>query len=163
MLKLQPSIIVLLFMSLISLSAKTSTTEPLLNTPVTETTAANPLAASTVGQHKLNFFERVIQKLGIKKYRVADTEKADRRAKSSLIFGIVAAGTLLLGFVAPILFLLTIPAGLVAILNGSSALNSETTLTAKAKTGKALGIGALIGLVVLVVVAVIAVASVFGG
>ncbi len=114
-----------------------------------------PLATNILKQHNLNFFQRVLYKLTFRRYIRADTEKADRQAKNSLIFGIAAVGALLVGLVVPYVVFLTIPAGIVAMVLGSEALKSDTNERVKARTGKALGLGSLIAFGVILILAAI--------
>lgn len=113
--------------------------------------------------HKLNFLQKLVLKFYLKKNKLAEGAKADKLAKTSLILGIAACGFLLLGLFIPYVALAAVPAGIAAMITGGSALNRETSLTGKAKTGKGLGLGALIGFALLVLAAAIILAGVLGG
>jgi len=121
----------------------------------------------TISSIKLNFFQRLFVKVFVKKYKKAyrlnsgGSSKADRQANTSLIFGISACAFLVLGLFVPYVILATIPASIVAMITGGAAIRQGTTTLGKAKTGKALGLGALIAFGVIIIAAAIIVASWF--
>lgn len=88
-----------------------------------------------------------------------DEVKADKLADTSLAFGIAACAFLVLGLFVPYVILAAIPAGITAMITGGSALRNGTVKVGKAKTGKALGLGALIAFAVLLLLAVVALAA----
>ena len=158
--KLQQGFLLLVLISFLSIAATIEKVPPLTITPSTETAVVYPLATEEVRQKKMNFFERILFKLSIMKFKkAADTEKADRQTRSALIFGIVALGTLLIGLVVPYIALAAIPAGIVAMVLGKQAVVGGTTDPAKAKIGKALGLVSLIGFAFILLLAAIVVAS----
>ena len=59
----------------------------------------------------------------------------------------------------PYVILAAIPAAITAMITGGSALRNGTAKVGKAKTGKALGLGARIAFAVLLLVAVVAIAA----
>ena len=109
--------------------------------------------------HKLNFFQRLIVKFFIKKNKLADGSKADKQASTSLLLGIGACGFILLGLFVPYVILASIPTGIAAMITGGSAVRNKTSLVGKARTGKALGLGALIAFGVVLILAAIVVSS----
>ena len=109
--------------------------------------------------HKLNFFQRLIVKFFIKKNNPADGTKADKQASTSLLLGIGACAFILLGLFVPYVILASIPTGIAAMITGGSAVRNKTSLVGKARTGKALGLGALITFGVLLILAAIVVSS----
>ena len=114
--------------------------------------------SNTVSPTKLNFFQRLIARLLIKKYKKAhreDNSKADNLANTSVVSGIAAAGFMVLGFFVPFVILASIPAAIIAMITGGAALRKGTKNIGKAKTGKALGLGVLIGFAVLIIAAAI--------
>jgi hypothetical protein len=113
--------------------------------------------------HKLNFLQKLVLKFYLKKNKLAEDAKADKLAKTSLLLGIAACGFLVLGLFIPPVILGTIPAGIAAMITGGSALNRQTKLIGKAKTGKGLGLGALIAFGVVVLAAALIIAAWFGG
>ncbi len=118
----------------------------------------SPLSANTFKTSKLNFFQRTLMKFALKKFKKADTNKGDKQAGISLAFGIAACGFLLIGVIVPYVILAALPAGIVAMITGGSAIRNGTNREGKARTGKALGLGALIafGALLLAVVLIIA-------
>ena len=158
--KLQRGFLLLVLLSFLSIAATTEKVLPSATKTTTETPAVYPMATDEVHQKKMNFLERILLKLSIKKFKkVADTEKADRQASSALVFGIVALGTLLIGLVVPYIALAAIPAGIVAMVLGKQAVVGGTTDPAKAKIGKTLGLVSLIGFAFILLLAAIVVAS----
>ena len=111
--------------------------------------------------HKLNFFQRLIVKLLIKKKRLAEGTKADRLASTSLLLGIGACAFILLGLFIPYIILASIPTGIAAMITGSSAIRKKTSLEGKARTGKGLGLGALIAFGLILILAAILVSSLY--
>lgn len=158
--KLPLSFLFLVFISFSSLAATTEKTLPVANPSGTEAPAIYPMATEQVHQKKLNFFQRLMFKLAVKKFKKADdTAKADRQATSALVFGIAAMGTLILGLFVPYVALAAIPTGIVAMVLGKQAVNSGTNDPAKAKIGKTLGLVSLIGFAFILLLAAIVVAS----
>ncbi len=157
--KLQTALYSLVIISLLSVSAKTDIEMPAPSSVKSEAPIMYPLASNILKPQKLNFFQRLMYNLTFRKYIKADTEKADRQAKNSLIFGIAAVGAFLLGLAVPYVMFLTIPAGIVAMVLGSEALKSDTNESVKARTGKALGLGSLIAFGVILILAAIVVAA----
>lgn len=119
-------------------------------------------SSTSVKEHKLNFFERLILKLALKKYKVADPAKADKQANASLIFGIVGASLLVIGSFVPYVGILCLPAAIAAMIIGGSALRGGTQKVGAAKTGKGLGLGTLIAFGVLLLIAALIVAAWLG-
>ncbi|MEO6219027.1 MAG: hypothetical protein ABIO81_01270 [Ginsengibacter sp.] len=110
---------------------------------------------NTVSPTKLNFFQRLMVRLFIKKYKKAyrdDISKADNLANISLIFGSAAMIFLVLGLFVPYIILAAIPAAIIAMITGGAALRKGTKYIGKAKTGKGFGLGVLIAFAVLVIV-----------
>lgn len=122
-------------------------------------TIANQKNSRLLKVHKLNFFQRLIVKFFIKKDRLADGSKADNQASTSLWLGIGACAFILLGLFVPYVILASLPTGIAAMITGGSALRNKTSLVGKARTGKALGLGALITFGVLLILAAIVVSS----
>ena len=118
-----------------------------------------PLASSTIKAPKLNFLHKLVIKGLLKRYKRMDEVKADKLANTSLAFGIAACAFLVLGLLVPYVILVAIPAAITAMITGGSALRNGTAKVGKAKTGKALGLGALIAFAVLLLVAVVAIAA----
>ncbi|CAA9536023.1 MAG: hypothetical protein AVDCRST_MAG96-3916 [uncultured Segetibacter sp.] len=121
-----------------------------------------PLASNTIKAQKLNFFQRLMMKVFLKKYKTTDEVKADKLANTSLALAVAAFGVHVLGLLVPYLILATIPAGITAMITGGSALRNGTAKIGNAKTGKALGLGSLIAFAVLLIVVSIAVAAFWG-
>lgn len=106
---------------------------------------------------KLTFIERIIYKKMVKKLKKAATKvddppvDADKLAKQAHTFGWLS---LLVFFVFP---LASIPLAILAITKGTKALENNTTLAQRAKTGRIVGIVTLgfillaIGLIVMIV------------
>jgi len=130
-----------------------------IHRPTDEIQVANvmPVSATTVQTQKPNIFKRILYKLFVQK-ESADGTKADRLASTSLGLGIAAFGAILFGFAIPFFFIASIPLGIAAMITGRSALKQGTTRLGAAKTGRALGLGALItiGLLVTMVILVLA-------
>lgn len=124
-------------------------------------TITNQKSYKALKVHKLNFFERLLVRFFIKKNKLADGTRADRMASTSLFLGVGACVFLLLGLAVPYIILLSLPAAIAAMITGGSALRNKTSLVGKARTGKALGLGALIAFGVLLLAAVILVASIY--
>ena len=119
-------------------------------------------SSDTISSTKLNFFQKLMVKRFVKKYNKAYravSDKADKQANTSLTSGILACGFLVIGLFVPYVILATIPAAIVAMITGSGAIRRGTQNIGKAKTGKGLGLGALIAFGVLLIAAVIIVAS----
>jgi hypothetical protein len=154
-------------MCLLSFLFISATTVSVETTPAATSSIVSetPTAATSVKKNKLSFVERLLLKYALNKLRKAegeDTIKADKQAKTSLSFGIVAVSALLLGLFIPYIMLATIPTGIVALATGSSALKSGTKEAGKARTGKTLGLASLIAMGVLLLLAVILVAAFLG-
>ena len=161
--KLQQSILFLLFISFLSIAATTDKALPIATTNGTETPVVYPMSTQEVHQNKMNFLQRLMFKLAVKKFKkAADTEKADRQANSALVFGIAAMSTLIIGLFVPFVALAAIPAGIVAMVLGKQAVIGGTKDPAKAKIGKTLGLVSLISFAFILLLAVILVAS-WGG
>ena len=118
-------------------------------------TITNHKNSNVLRVRKLNFFQRLIVKIFLKKNKLADGTKADKLASTSLLLGVGACAFLLLGLFIPYVILLSIPAGIAAMITGGSALRNKTSLVGKARTGKGLGLGALIAFAVVLIVAAI--------
>ncbi len=157
--KCRSTLFCLLIISCLSLAATTD--KGILSKAPTssEAPSAAPVAANAETAHKLNFFERLLVKKAMKQLRKTGVDEADAMAKSSLGFGIAAVSLLFLGLLVPYVILLSIPAGIVAMVQGRKAERNGTSLTGKASTGRALGLGALIAFAALIVIAVIVVAA----
>lgn len=113
---------------------------------------------NTVSPTKLNFFQRLIVKLLVKKYKRAhrtDNSKADNLANTSIASGLAAAGFMVLGFFVPYIILASIPAAIIAMITGGAAVRKGTKKIGTAKTGKGLGLGVLIAFGVLIIAAAI--------
>lgn len=161
--KLQQSILFLLLISFLSIAATTEKTLPVATTSSTETPVVYPMATQEVHQKKMNFLQRLMFKLAVKKFKkAADTEKADRQASSALIFGIAALGTLIIGLFVPYIALAAIPTGIVALVLGKQAIIGGTSDPAKAKIGRTLGFVSLLGIALILLLATILLAS-WGG
>jgi hypothetical protein len=153
----------LLFISLFSMSATSVKIQPSVISSSHPTVTEVTSVTTSVKKSKLNFVEKLLLKYVLKKFKKAeDTAKADRQAKTALSFGIAAMAFLLLGLVVPVVIFGTLPLGIIAMATGSSALKGGTTEEGKARTGKSLGLGALIAFGVLLLAAVILVASFAG-
>jgi len=119
-------------------------------------------ATNTISPARLNFFQRVMVRLFVKKYKKAhrdDISKADNLANTSLVSGVAALVFLVTGLFVPYVVLATIPAAIIAMITGGAAIRKGTKNIGKAKTGKAFGLGALIALGVLIIVAAIIVSN----
>jgi hypothetical protein len=121
-----------------------------------------PLSINTPTENKLNFFQRLTLKMALKKFQPANPTKADEQANTSLMIGIAACAFLVLGLIVPLIVLLSIPAGIIAMIMGRSALRAGTEKVSNAKTGKILGLAALIAFGVLLIAALIFIAA-WGG
>ena len=108
--------------------------------------------------YKLNFFQRIIVKFLLKNKKLKKNIDADKLASVSFLLGIAACAFLLLSLFIPYLIVAALPAAIAAITMGGSAVRNNTSLVRKAKTGKALGLGALIlfGIILIIVVAILA-------
>ncbi len=158
--KVPQAFLLLLFISFLSLSATTEKVLPLATSTGTDASIVYPMATEQVHQKKMNFFQRLMFKIAVKKFKKAeDTAKADRQATSALIFGIAAMGTLILGLFVPYVALAAIPTGIIAMVLGKQAVNAGTNDPAKAKIGKTLGLVSLIGFAFILLLAAIIVAS----
>ena len=158
--KLQQGFLFLLLISFLSIAATSEKTLLVAATNGTETPVAYPMSTQEVHEKKLNFLQRLMFKLAVKKFKkVGDIEKADRQASSALIFGIVALGTLLLGLAVPYVALVAIPTGIVAMVLGKQAVIGDTNFPEKAKLGKTFGLVALLGFAFILLLAAIVVAS----
>ena len=115
--------------------------------------------ATHVKAHKLNFFQRLALKYYLKKNKLKNDINADKLASTSLVLGISACGAIVLGLFIPYLILAAIPLGITAMVTGGSAERNHTQLIGKARTGKGLGLGALIAFAVILVIAVIVLAA----
>ena len=158
--KFRYSYLFLLLISFLSIAATSEKTLPVATTNGTATPVVYPLVTQEVHQKKINFFQRILFKLAVKKFKkAADTDKADRQASSALTFGIVALGTLIIGLFVPYLILAAIPTGIVAMVLGKQALIGGTNYPEKAKLGKTFGLVSLIGFAFILLLAAILVAS----
>jgi hypothetical protein len=126
-----------------------------------ESTFASPLVANTFKESKLNFFNRTLIKLALKKYK-QPYSNVDGEANSALMFGIAGLALLIIGLFVPLVIYASIPAAIVAWITGASALRNGTNEEGKAKTGKALGIATLISLLIIGVLVSIAIAGFLG-
>ncbi len=116
---------------------------------------SNPGTLHSTKARKLNFFQRWALRILMKKYKSAHGVNADKLASASLLLGIFSCGFLLLGLFVPFVILLSIPAAIAAMITGGSAVRNKTSQMGKARTGKALGLGALITLALLLIIAAI--------
>ncbi len=121
---------------------------------------SNSGAVHSTKAHKLNFFQRWALRILMKKYKSAHGVNADKLASTSLLLGIFSCGFLLLGLFVPYVILLSIPSGIAAMITGGSAVRNKTSQMGKARTGKALGLGALITFALLLLIAAIVISSV---
>jgi len=114
--------------------------------------------AHVLKAYKLNFFQRIIVKLLVKNKKLKKNIDADKLASVSLLLGMSACAFILLSLFIPYLILAALPAAIAAIIMGGSAVRNKTSFARKAKTGKALGLGALIvfGIILLLVVTILA-------
>lgn len=116
----------------------------------------------TVKPKKLNFFQKLVLRLAIKKYKKAhhvDNSNADNLATTSLASGAAALAFLVLGLFVPYIIIASIPAAIIAMITGGAALRKGTKKTGTARTGKAFGLGALIAFGVLIILAAIIVST----
>lgn len=144
--KLRLWFIPMLFASFFLVSATSTSTvysEPAAQ--LQPSTPGLPTIGASVKKTKLNFIERLLLKFAIKRVlnEEGDLTKANKQASTSLSFGIVAVSLLLLGLFLPYIMLGAIPAGIVALTTGGTALKEGTTERSKARTGRALGIATL--------------------
>jgi hypothetical protein len=116
--------------------------------------AAGVFPVQTVAKSKnLGFWNRLTLRMVPKKYRaqvylaMQDTAEADKKAKNSMIIGGIALGLAIIP--TPYTILAAIPMGIVAITMGSKARRMGSTK----KTGKGLGIAALIVVGVWIIIA----------
>jgi hypothetical protein len=123
-------------------------------------TITNNGSAHFLRTHKLNFFQRLGLKILLKRNRNQNSLNADNLASTSLWLGIGACGFILLGLFVPFIILLSVPTGIAAMITGGSALRNKTSLVGKARTGKGLGLGALIAFGLLLLLAAIVISSV---
>jgi hypothetical protein len=114
-----------------------------------------PLSANTFKTSKLNFFQRTLLKFELKRSLKADIDKADRQANTALTLGIAACVLIVVGLLVPYVILASLPAAIVAMMMGASAVRNNTSLVGKARTAKALGLGALIAFGVILIAATI--------
>lgn len=139
-----------------------STTSMSVVKPGTSSTNVQPVEkvkpATVHKAHKLNFLQRLVLKYYLKK-NTATMEDADKQASTSLLLGVIACGAILLGLVIPYLILASIPAGVAAMITGGSAIRNKTSQVTKAKTGKALGLAAIITFGALILIAIAALAG----
>ena len=115
--------------------------------------------SNTVSPTKLNFFQRLMVRLLVKKYKKAhraDISKADNLANTSVATGVAALVFMVLGLFVPYVIFASIPAAIIAMITGGAAVRKGTKNIGKAKTGKALGLGVLIALGVLIIAVAIA-------
>ena len=124
------------------------------NITITDHNNSNVLKA-----HKLNFFQRLMVKFLIKKNELLNGTRADKLASTSLGLGIGACASILLGLFVPFIILAAIPTGIAAMITGGSAVRNKTSMVGKARTGKGLGLGALITFAILLIVAAIIISS----
>ena len=109
--------------------------------------------------HKLNFFQRLIVKIYLKKHKLLEDIKADKLASTSLWLGVGACAAILLGLFIPYIILAAIPTGIAALITGGAAIRNKTSQVGKARTGKGLGLGALIAFGLLLIAAAILLAA----
>ena len=121
---------------------------------------SNPGTIHSTKTRKLNFFQRWALRILMKKYKSGHGVNADKLASTSLLLGIFSCGFLLLGLFVPFVILFSIPTGIAAMITGGSAVRNKTSQMGKAKTGKALGLGALITFALLLIIAAIVISSV---
>jgi len=117
------------------------------------------VSSTHVKAHKLNFFQRLALKYYLKKNKFKRDINADKLASTSFVLGISACGAILLGLLIPYLILAAVPLAIAAMATGGSAERNHTQLIGKARTGKALGLGALIAFGLILVLAVIVLAA----
>jgi hypothetical protein len=126
--------------------------------PKADPAPAAGMAVSAVSASKTTLIQKFF-KLFSQDKQDEDKTKADKHAGTSLILGISAFGVLLLGMFVPYVALLSIPLGIVAMTTGASALRKGTNREGAARTGRGLGMGAIITFAALVLLAVILLAS----
>ncbi len=114
-------------------------------------------SAQVLKAYKLNFFQRIIMKLLLRNKKLKKNIDADKLAAASLWFGISACAFILLALFIPYLIFAVLPAAIAAMITGGASMRNKTSLLRKAKTGKALGLGALIvfGILLLIVVSIL--------
>lgn len=144
---------------LLLISATTIKTEDKSAPAENQVSTVIPSASDMVNAHKLNFFQRLALKIFVRKHKDGDVSKADKLASTSLGLGIGACALLILGMFVPYLILASIPLGIAAMITGAGAVRGGTSKIVKAKTGKALGLGALITFGVLLILAAIVISS----
>jgi hypothetical protein len=157
--KIKLLLLPLLAFCLLAISA-TSTQRNYAAIPVeVQSTNHAPVVSNEMKVEKFTFFQKIFFKLFVRKSKVGDEGKAERLSSTSLFLGIASWALLLLGLAVPYVAIASIPAGIAAMITGSSALRQGTSKEGQAKTGKGLGLGVLITLGALLIVAAIAVAS----
>lgn len=151
--------VVCLYFLLISASTTSNENIPVVAEKEVVKEAAPELTVKK--EMKLNFFQRAILKHAAKKYKLdeKDTVTADKNAKLALILGASALGLLIIGLFVPYVIFASIPAGIMAMIFGSSALREGTQQGNKARMGKGFGLSALIGFGVVLLLALIWIAS----
>jgi hypothetical protein len=130
--------------------------KPARGAGISASNVARPLAVRKT--HRLNFFQRMLVRHYLRKHAIKNSANPDKLASTSLTLGIIACGCLLLGLFVPGVIFATIPAGIAAMITGGAAVRQKTSAEGKARTGKGLGLGALItvGLILLLAAIVIA-------
>jgi hypothetical protein len=108
---------------------------------------------------RLSFVERIVYKMMAKKIRktIAKAEDgkidADKLARQANLLGWLSLGAFL------IFPLATIPLAIIAIINGTTALENHTTLVQQAKTGRTVGIISLSMVVALIFIVILVIAG----
>jgi hypothetical protein len=130
-------------------------------TTITGVSAIDPSSTTPpkVRKKKLNFLERFVQKATERKVRklLAKAKDgkidADRLARQSNLLGWLALASF---FIFP---LAAIPLGIIAIVNGTTALKNHTSLPRMARTGKITGTIALSLVIAAILIVAIIIAS----
>ena len=115
-------------------------------------------AVATIKAGKPTLVQRIFNLFSGKK-QDEDTVKADKQAGTSLRLGISAFSILIAGMFIPYIALASIPLGIVAMTTGASALRKGTKREGAARTGRGLGLGAVITFGAILLLAVILLAS----
>lgn len=157
--KLSLKVFPLLCIYLLLISATSIKTPAASLVNMQNNTIVQPNHTTVVKVHKLNFFQRLLLKLIIKKNKKEGGVRADQLASTSLLLGVAACVFFVLGLLIPYVFLASVPASIAAMITGSSAVRNKTSFVGKAKTGKALGLGVLIAIGVLFLALVILISS----
>lgn len=115
--------------------------------------------ANNVANQKLNFFEHLIFRVTHRKFQKTDKTDADKLARKSQAWGILAISTIALVWVFPPILLFNLVAAIIALSAGRRALKANTKMEDKARLGKGLGSGVLIAASILTVIFIILAAT----